>query len=181
MTMLLCAELWPTHSMRMHPLPVSWSDEGKDPRRSHTSSYSGFISVPSKDLKINNDAGMPCFTVKSFRSLVAKIFILKGWIKFFKKDTRNVLYEEISLHLLDNPNIGKLTQCKDGTRHGVKNKWRVSFQNVIHPFGKKDLKDSITKVHIHSQNYFRQQNCTINSCQHNCIGFQWHCFHMAYI
>lgn len=28
------------------------------------------------------------------------------------------------------------TQCKDGTCHGVKRKWRVLFHNALHPFRK---------------------------------------------
>lgn len=35
----------------------------------------------------------------------------KGEILFEKDARRNIFYEEISLHLLDKPNRGKLTHC----------------------------------------------------------------------
>lgn len=74
----------------------------------------------------------------SFQHAVIRIMrfsfkVFQGGNSFIFKDTINVLYEEISLHLLDKPNRGNLTQCRDETCHGVKNKWRASFQqSYIH-------------------------------------------------
>lgn len=85
---------------RYDDITVSWMITG-----------SGFISAPLRDL------------MSQPRIIQIVVFFkLFSRVKQLFKDTRNVLYEEISLHLLDKPNIGKLTQCKDGTCHGVKNK-----------------------------------------------------------
>lgn len=96
----------------------------------------------------------------------------------FRKDTRNYLYEEIRLHLLDKPNRQTYTKCKDG--HGVKNTWRVSFQKChTSIWGKKK---NIWKTTFPKCISSFTHNITLDSkvFLSGLIYIRWHCFHMVY-
>lgn len=79
-----------------------------------------------------------------------------GAVEVFQKDTGNILYEEICLHLLDNPNTGELTQSAK-TEHvmGLKTNEGIQSKTSKHPAGKAPAHgirvDSITSATLSTQ------------------------------